>query len=43
MVVVDHLGVVLFGKEWRRRRPESLSTPADEETANVDSVDNRKR
>jgi len=40
---VDHLGVVLFGKEWRRRRPESLLTPVDEEIANVDSVDNRKK
>ena len=35
-VVVDHFGVVLYGKEWRKRRPESLLTPMDGEIANVD-------
>ena len=35
-VVMDHFGVVLYGNEWRRKRPESPLTPMDEEIANVD-------
>ena len=30
-----------YGKEWWKRRPESLLTPVDEEIENVDSVGDR--